>query len=76
MKEDFHIDDPVKQNSIGKQAVIVIISGLFLSAGSCAGFLNIGNRSFAVVFGAGFFMGMILVFGALLWVLIHAVTSD
>jgi hypothetical protein len=76
MKEDFLMDDPLKQNSIGKQAVILIISGLFLSIGSCAGFLNIGSGSLAVVFGAGFLVGLILVFGALLWVLVHAVTSD
>src|ERR1700722_18426577 len=72
MKEEPSFQDLCKRRSNLKQFLILLASGLVLSAGSCAGFLDTANinSAIAVVFAIAFFAGVILTIGALVWGLI------
>ena len=77
MKETSHMGDP-KPTSITKQVVILLFSGLILSAGSCAGFLGTatGSNPLAFVFAIGFIAGVVMMFCTFVWAVIRAVSGD
>ena len=68
------MEDDSKPRSIGKQVLILIFSGLLLSVGSCAGFLNTVNINgpIAPIFALGFVAGVLLMIGALIWAVVQA----
>jgi hypothetical protein len=72
------MEDPVKPAPITKQVLIILFSGLILSAGSCAGFLgtSAGSNPIAFIFAVGFVAGVVMMFGAVVWAVIRAASGD
>jgi hypothetical protein len=72
------MENPAKPASITKQVLILLFGGLILSAGSCAGFLgtSTGSNPIAFVFAIGFATGVVMMFGAVVWAVIRALSGD
>jgi hypothetical protein len=77
MKEISYMRDP-KPASITKQVLILLFSGLLLSAGSCAGFLGTANGSnpLAFMFAIGFVAGVVMMFCTVVWAVIRAASGE
>jgi hypothetical protein len=72
------MENPAKSASITNQVLILLFGGLILSAGSCAGFLgaSAGSNPIAFVFAIGFAAGVVMMFGAVVWAVIRALSGD
>jgi hypothetical protein len=78
MKEPSGTGNPSKPASITRQVLILLFSGLLLSAGSCAGFFGTatGSNPVAFVFAVGFAAGVVMMFCAVVWAVIRAASGD
>ena len=70
--------DIPKRASITRQVLILLLSGLVLSLGSCAGFLRTASGSswLSFIFATGFVAGGAMMFGTIVWAVIRAASSD
>jgi hypothetical protein len=64
-----------KQGSITKQVLVLLFSGLILSVGSCAGFIQSVSKpgTLTNVFALGFGAGLLIMLGTVVWAIAHAV---
>jgi hypothetical protein len=78
MKEGPSFQEFPKSRSTMKQTLILLASGLVLSAGSCAGFLDTVTKGGATVsfFALGFVAGVLLMLGSILWAVVQAARHD
>ena len=67
-----------KLTSVTKQVLILLLSGLILSVGSCAGFLRTasGSSPLSFIFATGFVAGGVMMFGTVVWAVIRAASGD
>jgi hypothetical protein len=72
------LENPTKPRSITKQVLILVFSGLVLSVGSCAGFLNTvsGSNPISFIFAFGFIAGVVMIIGTIIWAVIRAASGD
>jgi hypothetical protein len=78
MKEELSFQEFPKSRSTVKQAVVLLATGLVLSAGSCAGFLDTAKNGGAIarVFAVGFVAGVLLMIGTFVWAVVRAARDD
>jgi len=71
------IEPPRKGWPSGRQAAVLLLGGLLLGIGGCAGFIALMNsiQFFAYIFGAAFFAGLLMFFGGCIETLVIAIRA-